>query len=57
MNRLKYVKSLLWSLGFCLFAATGAMAGEADLAIPDLRKGTFPGLGGIMSQRFAERHL
>lgn len=47
MNRLKYVKSLLWSLGICLFAATNAMAGEADLAIPDLHKGTFPGLGGI----------
>lgn len=47
MNRLKHVKSLLWSLGICVFFASSALAGEADLAIPDLHKGTFSSLGGI----------
>jgi K(+)-stimulated pyrophosphate-energized sodium pump len=44
---MSHLKSLFLSAGFCLAAATGLQASEADLAIPDLHKGSFDSLGGI----------
>src|SRR4051794_35487802 len=44
MNRFKL---FAWSLPILLMTAAVAKAGEADLAIPDLKHGTFDNLGGI----------
>src|SRR6266705_3255655 len=38
---------IAFSLVVLLLAGASAHAGEADLAIPDLHKGTFTSLGGI----------
>src|SRR5262245_4330028 len=46
MNRLK---TLLLIGGFLLTAATAACAGEADLAIPDLKDGKSDSLGGLFA--------
>ena len=41
------LKTSLGSLGLLLLVATVGVASEADLQIPDLRKGSFERLGGI----------
>src|SRR5262245_43987286 len=44
---IKWLACSIVSVVSLLIAAATASAGEADLAIPDLRKGQFPTLGGI----------
>jgi K(+)-stimulated pyrophosphate-energized sodium pump len=44
---MNFLKLSVKALGLCLLLAAPALAGEADLAIPDLHVGTFPTLGGI----------
>src|SRR5262245_66528312 len=41
------LKTWIWSGGILLLMAMTAHAGEADLAIPDLKAGSFPSLGGL----------
>jgi K(+)-stimulated pyrophosphate-energized sodium pump len=43
------VRTFVWSLGICLCGAAMASASEADLAIPDLRQGSFTILGQAIS--------
>jgi K(+)-stimulated pyrophosphate-energized sodium pump len=43
----RFLRPALSAAAFLLLAGTTVQAGEADLAIPDLHKGTFPRLGGI----------
>jgi K(+)-stimulated pyrophosphate-energized sodium pump len=44
---MKSLKPIILSFAVLLLAATTVHASEADLAIPDLHKGTFTSLGGI----------
>jgi K(+)-stimulated pyrophosphate-energized sodium pump len=43
----KRLTPILWSVAVLLLSGTAVRASEADLAIPDLHKGTFTSLGGI----------
>jgi len=44
---MKLLKCVAWSLPLVLLTGVKAFAGEADLAIPDLKLGSFDKLGGI----------
>src|SRR3954465_268943 len=44
---MKYLKLMGWSLVVLLLSCPRLLAGDADLAIPDLHEGTFDKLGGI----------
>ena len=43
------VRTFVWFLGICLFGAAAASASEANLAIPDLHKGSFTLFGQTVS--------
>ena len=44
---MKSLRLILFAMAALLFTASGLLASEADLAIPDLHAGKFPTLGGI----------
>ena len=44
---MKSLKLFAWAIPFILLAGANAFASEADLKIPDLKKGSFDRLGGM----------
>src|SRR5579864_7556139 len=46
---MSHLKSIAWSALICLLGGAAAHAGEADLAIPDLRTGEFHVFGQTIS--------